>query len=270
MSRRVGLRTQLRTLTEIGEIMSSMKTLAQIETRKLGQAQALQAQVAEAVARVAEDFRSFHPEAVPVAGLVPVTLVIGSERGFVGDYNQSLIAAAPDAAGVIAVGARLAQRWGEDPRVLARLAGPSSTEELDAVIGEVVRVVGELARTRGPLEISVLNHAPEQPEPARETLFPPYRDAAPAARHGTPPRLNLGPQEFLLALLDHYLLSVLQSRFSSALMAENQRRILHLDGALRRLDERRESLSRRSQQLRQEEITEEIELIVQNAELAAE
>jgi len=50
----------------------------------------------------------------------------------------------------------------------------------------------------------------------------------------------------------------------SSLIAEHHHRLRHLDAALRRLDERTRGLELRRNLLRQEEITEEIELILLN------
>ena len=52
--------------------------------------------------------------------------------------------------------------------------------------------------------------------------------------------------------------------FFSALTAEHQQRLQHLDGALGRVAERSRELGLRRNALRQEEITEEIELIMLN------
>ena len=45
-------------------------------------------------------------------------------------------------------------------------------------------------------------------------------------------------------------------------MAENQRRVAHLESAVKQLDDKSANLLRRSNTLRQEEITEEIEMIL--------
>lgn len=266
MSRRRALDQRLHTLGEIREILGSMRSLALLETRKLARAEAAQREVMAAVQRVAEDFRSFHPQIIPVAGLVPVTLVVGSERGFVGDFNQRLLEAAAPPQRLIAVGDRLNRRLQEDPRIAARLDGPSSAEEVDAVIGELVTVIGELAASHGPLALTALYHVADAPEPRRVPVFPPYRDTPPRPVHAYPPRLNLAPERFLLELLDQYLYSALHGVFLGSLMAENQRRLQHLDGAVRRLDEQAGELALHQQAARQEEITEELELIVQNAD----
>lgn len=59
----------------------------------------------------------------------------------------------------------------------------------------------------------------------------------------------------------YYLYLGLNERFAVSLLAENQYRLQHLEGAVRRLDERLDKLATRARSLRQEEITEEIEMI---------
>jgi F-type H+-transporting ATPase subunit gamma len=52
----------------------------------------------------------------------------------------------------------------------------------------------------------------------------------------------------------------------SSLMAENQRRIQHMDAAVRRLERTSTELLQKRNVLRQEEITEEIEVIMLSVE----
>ena len=68
-------------------------------------------------------------------------------------------------------------------------------------------------------------------------------------------------------LTDHYLFAVLHEIFYISLMAENQRRLQHLEGAVKHLDDETVNLRRKSQIYRQEEITEEIEVILLNSEI---
>jgi F-type H+-transporting ATPase subunit gamma len=88
---------------------------------------------------------------------------------------------------------------------------------------------------------------------------------APAPALGHAPALNLAPRAFLLELIEHYLYAVLHAILYASLMAESTRRVRHLEGAVRHLDEEAERLLRRSNALRQEEIIEEIEVILLNA-----
>ncbi len=82
---------------------------------------------------------------------------------------------------------------------------------------------------------------------------------------GFPPLLNLEPQRFLLGLIDQYLYAALHALLYQSLEAENERRIRHLDGSVRHLEERAAGLQRRIRALRQEEIIEEIEVILLNS-----
>ncbi len=60
-------------------------------------------------------------------------------------------------------------------------------------------------------------------------------------------------------------MSVLQELLYRSLMAENQRRMQHMDSAIRLIDRTAKDLWRRRNILRQEEITEEIEVIMLSA-----
>lgn len=77
--------------------------------------------------------------------------------------------------------------------------------------------------------------------------------------------MQLPPAALLAAITEHYLLAVLQGMLSASLLAENQRRVTHLEGAIRHLDTQSADLARRSNALRQEEIVEEIEVVLLSA-----
>jgi len=85
-------------------------------------------------------------------------------------------------------------------------------------------------------------------------------------QQGSPPLLNLDPADFFAELIHHYLFAALHEIFYLSLMAENQSRQQHLDGAVRHLEDETIKLRRKAQIVRQEEITEEIEVILLNSE----
>ncbi|ACH83929.1 MULTISPECIES: F0F1 ATP synthase subunit gamma [Acidithiobacillus] len=94
-------------------------------------------------------------------------------------------------------------------------------------------------------------------------LLPPFQQRLHAPRPlPYPPLLNLSPEVFFPGLVEQYLFATLHEIAYVSLMAENQRRLRHLDGAVRHLDEQSAVLARRSNSLRQEEIIEEIEVIL--------
>jgi len=83
---------------------------------------------------------------------------------------------------------------------------------------------------------------------------------------GYPPLLNLAPEAFLAELLDHYLFAALREMFYTSLTAENHQRMEHLQRPLDRLEQQTAELGLKCNTLRQEEITEEIEVTLLSAE----
>jgi len=109
----------------------------------------------------------------------------------------------------------------------------------------------------------VLYHDSDKEQIVTTKVLPPfeqYRDTAP--RFSYPPVLNLTPAAFLAELIDHYLFAALHEIMYVSLMAENIRRVRHLEGAVQHLDDKSENLLHKSNALRQEEIIEEIEVIL--------
>jgi F-type H+-transporting ATPase subunit gamma len=74
------------------------------------------------------------------------------------------------------------------------------------------------------------------------------------------------PPTFLAELANHYLLAALHELFYSSLMAENARRLQHMDNTIHRIEKDSMEFSLKKNRLRQEEITEEIEVIMLSAE----
>ena len=117
------------------------------------------------------------------------------------------------------------------------------------------------------LALTVIYHDLEQEQVVVRELLPPFLNGPTSGTTASyPPELNLEPPTFLLELVDHYLYAVLHEILYVSLMAENHQRMQHLDGAVRYLDEHMETLRRKANQQRQEEITEEIEVILLSAE----
>jgi len=147
MTRRQDLEYHRHSLGEIREIMNSMKILAYMETRKLSRFLSAQHTVVESIEEVAADFLSFHPQTLPeVEATVQVYLLIGTERGFCGDFNQALLrhlestleTHAADNSLLIAVGHKLHSLLENDVRVTAQLDGPSVAEEVSVVLNQIV------------------------------------------------------------------------------------------------------------------------------------
>lgn len=269
MSRSRNLQLHITQMGEIRTILNSMKNLAFIETHKLSRFQIIQGQAVATIENAALDFLHFYPYLPDVDGnATRVCILIGSERGFCGDFNERLIdaMATEDYSGIITIGSRLNNRLRSDlPKVIAKLAGANVAEEVPVILNQLIDNINSLQQTYSCLTVTVIYH--EANQIAQKQVMPPFfqtkQDRSP---YGYPPILNLDPAVFVSELIAHYLFAVLHEIFYLSLMAENQRRQQHLEGAVQHLDTEMVSLNRKSQSYRQEEITEEIEVILLNTE----
>ena len=281
MSQSRELQLHIAQMEEIRSILNSMKNLALIEIHKLGRFQTMQGQAVANIEKAALDFLDFYP--LPAADDIatPVCILVGAERGFCGDFNESLINAitAEAYSGVIAIGSRLSNRLEDHPvNVMAAIEGASVAEEVPAVLNRLIDTISSLAassdgmslgeaHTASSLKLTVVYHDHIPTQIKQRQILPPFpRQQHAKPGYGNPPVLNLPPADFFADLTHHYLFAVLHEIFYISLMAENQRRLQHLEGAVKHLDDETVNLRRKSQIYRQEEITEEIEVILLNAE----
>jgi F-type H+-transporting ATPase subunit gamma len=272
MTRRRELDRHRHTLDETRNIMNSMKTLAYMETRKLARFLDAQSSVVAHIETVASDFLGFYPETLPQSGKrMQVYLLLGSERGFCGEFNEILLTQVEahiseksiDAPRLIVTGGKLCDRLEKDPRVIAFIDGANVAEEVEMTLIQIISNLVGLRTQEKAMALSVFYHEPDNEEIAATQILPPFeqsRKTAPLFAH--PPLLNLRPEAFLAELIDHYLFAALHQILYVSLMAENQHRVQHLEGAVRHLEDKSADLLHRCNVLRQEEIIEEIEVIL--------
>jgi F-type H+-transporting ATPase subunit gamma len=274
MTRRRNLERHRQSLAEIRDIMNSMKTLAYMETRKLARFLDAQHAVVQGIEDVATDLLSFYPEAMPGAKeTMPVYVLIGTERGFCGDFNHALLKYLESALQehppvnpvLIAIGRKLYTLLEGDVRVAAQIDGASVVEEVTSVLSQVVGELSSLQEQHRMLTVYGLYHGGEDGI-IMQQLLPPFQRYLHQTPHFPhPPVLNQSPREFLAELTDHYLFAAQHEMLYTSLMAENHRRVAHLEGAVKHLDDESAELVRQCNVLRQAEIIEEIEVILISA-----
>ena len=274
MSERREIERRLTTLGDVAEIMGALKNAAMVEAIRLRRYVPAQQRVVRTVEAATQDFLTHYPQPLQ-AGAAPgeIFLVVGSERGFCGSYNEELAAAlererasrrTADAA-VVVVGSRLASRLSPRMDLAAVVEAPSVADEVQPAITRLIASLQSLPAASGgllPLAMTVLYHEIAGHSSEVQVKRPFRAFTGDGHGFGDPPRLYLDPLAFFRELTDHYMFAVLHELFYSALLAENERRLQHLEGALRRVDRTREELTLRGNALRQEEITEEIEIIL--------
>jgi F-type H+-transporting ATPase subunit gamma len=91
-----------------------------------------------------------------------------------------------------------------------------------------------------------------------------------APARGYPPQLNVAPMALWCEFTTHHLYAALCDVLHGSLIVENRRRLEHLENAIRCLDKDSTRLKLEANALRQEEITEEIEVILRSAEALAD
>lgn len=269
MTRRRQIRQRLHGLGEIQEIMGAMRNLALLETRKLARAVPEQERVVNTITAALRDLLASFPELLgSTTAADEILIVLGSERGFCGDFNRALLTALHDRHGgtgvpLIAVGRRLANRLPAAPEPFASLTGATTAEEVPGVLIRLMRTLRDWRggdRTRRPIRPVVL-HQKRGGGVASITLDPAGVVDPSMKPAGYPPVINLPAELLLEKLTEHYLYAVLYQIFYGSLMAENERRMRHMENAVHRIDERIGELRRKGNALRQEEIVEEIEII---------
>lgn len=277
MSKRRDLQLKLGSLEEIRGIMGAMKNLAFMETRKLTKFLSTQQRAVASIEAVASDFASFYGHTLPKSEAATETCVlIGSERGFCGDFNETLaqemsayLEKTDVAPPVIAVGSRLEPKLRHHPSTVDLLQGASVVEEVEPVLTRLADLLIKAQRALGAnavLGVTAFYHSDETNGIRIRRLLP-LPDTTPTAqRFSHPPLLNLSPEAFFSGLTEHYLYAALHEVIYSSLMVENRYRLEHMDNAIRQLDKRVNRLQLQYNTMRQEEITEEIEVIMLSVE----
>lgn len=278
MSRRREIARRLSALTDIAGILSAMKSLALMETRILGEFMNSQRRMVAGIEVAAADFLAWHPVFLPASGQSrELCVLVGSEQGFCGDFNEAIVAriralcTGPQApVRWVIVGRRLSVKLDDDPRTALSLPGASVADEVPAVLLNLTRELNRLLATAAMAgySLSTLYHDDSSGELRLRRLLP-LRDLPAPAPRPYAAEINLPPAEFIAGLTRHALHAMLNETLYSSLMAENRQRQAHMDRALQRLDEDTARLRLAYNTQRQEEITEEIEIILLSADMLA-
>ncbi len=278
MSQSHELRLHLTQLEEIRTILNAMKNLAFMEIHKLSRYQAMQGKAVGNIENAAIDFLSFNPEfAIEEDHDKHIAILMGTERGFCGDFNESLVKALNNDkyTGVIAIGSRLANKLSDNHLpIIAEIAGANVAEEVPSIINQLIDMLSTseetgklLGLSQLAIRLTVIYHDYATGLITQRQIFPPFpQQQRKGVQYTYPPILNLDAAEFYTDLIRHYLFAVLHEILYISLMAENHNRLQHLEGAVNHLDDETVNLQRKLQIYRQEEITEEIEVILLNSE----
>ena len=92
VSKLADLQSRMRSLQDIEAILNAMKNLSLVEITKISRFYATQHELFQAVESALADFQQFYGVAQPTAQPVghAVFVLIGSERGFCGGFNEAI------------------------------------------------------------------------------------------------------------------------------------------------------------------------------------
>lgn len=273
------LKEYITALEEINNIMAAMRNLALLEINKITRFLSTQEQAIKTLEDVYSDFTYFFPQLKAKKEVIEpkVYIVIGSERGFCGNFNDELISELKtqvkkqvDEPKLIIVGRKLAMKFIDDPLVLTTIDSPSASEEIPSII---LRLIQSLENYLKMNEASlfgnyyIIYNTMFDNHPKTNTISPLEKlSIEKKSVFSYPPILNLAPQDFLPQFLDQYLFAFLYLIFYQSFFTENSQRFHHTDTIIQKLNKQIENLTHRVNILRQEEITEEIEIILLSAE----
>ncbi len=263
MSKSNELQLHIHQLEEIRSILNAMKNLALMAVHKFTQLQSFQTQVVTHIEESSAVFFAAYPHFIMDSNHEPVYLIFGSERGFCGDFNEHLLDSLKNqpCGGIIAVGNRLiASVENDNYNVIASLNGINVVEEVLPLLEQLMIQIKTFAYDG---KLIAVYHDLTSNEVKQRQILP---LSLPVNTKEATPFLNLSPDLFFSKILEQYLVAVLYEVIYLSSLSENRLRLQHLEGAVQHLDEQTQKLHRKSQIFRQEEITEEIEVILLNIE----
>ncbi len=269
MSKLSDLKNHIHTLGEIKSILNAMKNLSIVEMTKISRLLSTQGKIAVAIREALADFEAFYgPMGNSPNAEKLLCVLIGSERGFCGGFNELITARLVETSKgyptvrLFVIGRKLALKFEGDPRLAGTLDGPSAAEEIPGVISSLC---DHLKAFSGFRWVILHNDGGEERLETAETYPLEALSQNPRPLFPYAPLLNLEPARIYPLLLEQHLFAVLYSLFYLSFMAENRERLRHMESALGKIEKDWSRMKLRANSLRQEEITEELEIILLSA-----
>jgi F-type H+-transporting ATPase subunit gamma len=259
VSKQAQQRSRLGLYRELNEIVGAMKNMAEVELRRTLHIEHNQK---EALATVMEGM-TLLLQAVPglATAIVPshtVLLVLGSERGFCGGFNEQLAREFERKREpwdeILVMGGRLAIKLGKENNGTF-FPGPATVDE---ILPCIQQLMAHLSNAPAPLRLSVFSHGERGPEQKQLIPCTEAVEIAPAVH------VDVTCKHRLLFEQMQWLW-VYQGLFRTmlvSLLRENRMRLQQMEGAREHLDTLITNLLLHLNTLRQQEIVEEIEMIL--------
>jgi F-type H+-transporting ATPase subunit gamma len=277
MRRLADIESHIGSMSALSDIVGAMRALASMRIEEAHRALPGVRRYAEAMAAAIGSTLLLLPERTDGArqiGRRRALVLCAAEHGFVGGFNERLLAAADTVLGrrdlLFVLGSRGAALARERGRAIAwtqpmptRLeSAPEAVRHLTADLypriarGEVTQAEAMFARYRQGSAATV----------ERRPLFPLDFTAFAVEPQHLPPLHNLTPAALLEKLVGEYIFALLTEAATESLASENAARFGAMEAAHRNVANKLEELRREAHQVRQDEITTELLDVVTGAE----
>lgn len=269
------------TMRGIRGIVRTMKTMSAINATPYEQAADAMRAYREVVLMAFHAFvesRGALP-VVPAGKGPPIAIVLGSDHGLCGNYNEIVAGHLHEAVGdagaarVVCVGAQMEDALtalGHVPA--ATLFPPASAGGLGRLAADLITLLDDMRHgagaIAGPVSLVFMSRAPHgRQEPVRRWLLPLDRALLDdlAARGWTSrsrPMFRMPAPELLSALIRGYLFAELFRAAAEALVTENAARLARMQQAERSVEDRLQELTGELRIVRQSEITAELQDVI--------
>jgi F-type H+-transporting ATPase subunit gamma len=266
------LQARITSLSELRDLIQALRALAashmQEATAALGGIRRYVDVIEGAIATVADMLSTVDArEPVPEGPDTAILIVVGSEHGFVGAFNERLLDRAEHD---IRPGCRLAI-IGRRGMIAAEERGlaPSWCVPMATHVGGVPGVTRGVAnRLAGVTEADIIfarNVSGGGFEVEKKTVLPLDPALLAGSQRRSPPLHQLAPEVLLRRLAGEYLFAEITRALMETLASESAARLLVMQSADRNIDDKLQTLRRSENVLRQESITSELLDVVTGA-----
>ncbi len=269
-SRLAEISAHLATTRELGMVIGAMRSIAASRVREAREqvegvrtyASTLGHAIGEALALLPEPPQAREDDSPALL------LAICSEQGFVGAYNEKLLARVSQQVQpqdeLLLVGERGVMVAGEQALQVDWSASMvMHTEELPVLAGQIAEALYQRLSSTPARRVLLLHAQPalaggQGAQLVCRSLLPFDYSRFPALRRSQPPLLNLDAGTLLDGLVEEYVYAELCEALMLAFAAENEARMQAMVAAQANVEERRAQLTQDFRHARQDEITDEI------------
>jgi F-type H+-transporting ATPase subunit gamma len=261
------IKTRIESLEDLGELVNALRTMAASRAREAQEAFAGTRAYCAIIEKAIAETELLAPDtAWAPEGGDDVLLVVTSENGFVGGFNNHLIDQAMndlrENEKLVIVGLR--GQITATERGLTDFLSFGMTSRAAGVTTLARRIAAEISKVSKARLVFARHGTLSDSDIETRTVLP--IEALPAAKPDLPPLTHLPPSELLNSLSEEYLFAELAHALMESLASENAARLRTMQAASRNIDDKLETLQRDERVAQQEKTTTEMLEVVVGAE----